>query len=641
MPNITINTTSRSFGLLPADLSQYANWINQYAPGLTIYQSQNNLMSNILSEGSAFVAYLINYGYSSFGLIAPNDLRVIAGPYTVDYIGSFSTSHSVVTSVRASDSANGHSLSQTGNFIYAGYPLLVAGQAGSTMAGFTYAIPNPAVPGSNLVDIMSLNVNWNGSYWSGTTPGYSGTISDTTDNKTITTTITENPTPISFIDTTPSTTGFLTLSTPDVVGIAINIRDSSTGVTADSAVISGFSFAANSVSVAHAVSAAFTGNDVVSISGLGILNPIGMLANTTSVTSVTLNDSAANVLTNLDLLETIAAQGRLTSITLTDPGKPVLIITSNQQTADALALQAIVSPHTISSPPSPGLLGSLSVNQQLELIYVAYFNRAADPGGFGFWGGQNVLSQNAGQSTAIALTNIANSFTPQPETIALYPFLGTSSLNLNTPEAQLGLTTFINSLYGNLFGHTPDVAGWAYWVGQLASGAVGLGAAALAIANGATGTDAITLQNKLAVALDFTTRTSTAGLGQAAPLPNSFLIAAKSVLSGVDGISLSDASVTFGMNATTTYISGSTTSKTGILGTNTDSLAPGSGNDPITITTSYSTIDPRHRQLHDPVPARYQRQFARAACGRYGPGGWLRPQHRCPGFALSVRRGEH
>ena len=83
---------------------------------------------------------------------------------------------------------------------------------------------------------------------------------------------------------------------------------------------------------------------------------------------------------------------------------------------------------------------------------------------------------------------------------------------------------------------------------------MGLGAAALAIANGATGSDAIELQNKIAVALDFTTRTSAAGIGASGTLPSSFLPAARNVLTGVDGASLNDASVTAGMNATTTYI---------------------------------------------------------------------------------------
>ena len=33
----------------------------------------------------------------------------------------------------------------------------------------------------------------------------------------------------------------------------------------------------------------------------------------------------------------------------------------------------------------------------------------------------------------MALTNIANSFEPQPETIALYPFLGGTNINLADP----------------------------------------------------------------------------------------------------------------------------------------------------------------------------------------------------------------
>jgi V8-like Glu-specific endopeptidase len=230
------------------------------------------------------------------------------------------------------------------------------------------------------------------------------------------------------------------------------------------------------------------------------------------------------------------------------------------------------------------LFGSLNSGQQLELIYIAYFNRAADGGGNTFWSGQNTTAQNAGQSAATALTNIANSFEPQPETIALYPFLGGTNINLNTPTAQAGFSTFINSVYGNMFGHAPDTAGKTYWVGQITSGAVGLGAAALAIANGATGSDAIELLNKLAVAVDFTSRTAAAGLGVTGALPLSFLTAASSVLNVVDGTSLNDASVTAGKSATTTYIAGATTGH---------QTATASG-DPnvITITGSDQLIDP-------------------------------------------------
>ena len=184
------------------------------------------------------------------------------------------------------------------------------------------------------------------------------------------------------------------------------------------------------------------------------------------------------------------------------------------------------------------------------------------------------------------MTNIANSFEPQPETIALYPFLGGTNINLNTPAAQTGLGTFINSIYGNLFGHAPDAAGKSYWVGRITSGAIGLGAAALAIANGATGDDAIEVRNKVTVALDFTTRSAAAELGVTGPLPGSFVTAAGNVLKGVDGTALNDASVTSGENATTTYISGA---KAGH-----QTAAMGSG-DPnvITVTESDQLLDPR------------------------------------------------
>ena len=153
--------------------------------------------------------------------------------------------------------------------------------------------------------------------------------------------------------------------------------------------------------------------------------------------------------------------------------------------------------------------------------------------------------------------NIANSFrTRRPETCALpRTFLATPDLNLNTPAAQAGLTSFISSLYENLFDRAPDAPGEAYWVGQLTSSSVGLGAAALEIANGATGTDAIEVENKIAVALDFTTRTAAAGLGETATLPASFVTAAHTVLNGVDGAWPNDASVTAGKNGTTAYIS--------------------------------------------------------------------------------------
>jgi hypothetical protein len=57
---------------------------------------------------------------------------------------------------------------------------------------------------------------------------------------------------------------------------------------------------------------------------------------------------------------------------------------------------------TFTPPPGPnGLIGLLTVPQQLEMIYAAYFNRAADGAGFNFWQGQNTKALAAGQSTVL------------------------------------------------------------------------------------------------------------------------------------------------------------------------------------------------------------------------------------------------
>jgi hypothetical protein len=195
---------------------------------------------------------------------------------------------------------------------------------------------------------------------------------------------------------------------------------------------------------------------------------------------------------------------------------------------------------------SPGVLSFFALGLQTELIYVGYFNRSADGGGFGFWEGQDANAQASissggfGQSAAVALTNVANSFTPQPETIAIYPFLANPNPNYNDPTVQAGLMTFIENVYGNLFGHAADGGGLAYWTGQIESGAVGLGAAVLAIANGAQGSDATILQNKITVALDFTNLTTAANV----PTTAALVAEAKTILAGVDGVSLNDASVT-------------------------------------------------------------------------------------------------
>ena len=96
------------------------------------------------------------------------------------------------------------------------------------------------------------------------------------------------------------------------------------------------------------------------------------------------------------------------------------------------------------------------------------------------------------------------------------------------------------------------------------------------------------MQNKIAVALDFTTRTNAAGLAGTGS-SSSFATAAGNVLAGVDGTSLNDASVTAGMNATTAYIAGTATGSAAAAATTADI---GASAEPIMVSASNTVIDP-------------------------------------------------
>ena len=134
---------------------------------------------------------------------------------------------------------------------------------------------------------------------------------------------------------------------------------------------------------------------------------------------------------------------------------------------------------------------------KIESLYVGYFGRAGDPDGENYWVGQ----LNAG---TITLSQIAASFAVQPEAKAKYPFL--ANPNISDPGA------FVDQVFLNLFNHTADAAGKAFWVSQIIGGTPAqVGAMILNIISGAVGTDATTIINKVDVAADFTTKATNAG----------------------------------------------------------------------------------------------------------------------------------
>jgi S-layer protein len=157
----------------------------------------------------------------------------------------------------------------------------------------------------------------------------------------------------------------------------------------------------------------------------------------------------------------------------------------------------------------------ISVVQQL---YVSYFGRPAD-----YYGLQNFSAQldklgapktfaalqaavQADTAGTSDLSKLVNSFNSSPESVALY----------GNDNSQIGIGKFVNAIYQNVLGRNADKAGFDFWVNAITTGVLTKANAAAAITQAAlTNTsdqgkiDALTVQNKLAVATSFTTALDT------------------------------------------------------------------------------------------------------------------------------------
>jgi hypothetical protein len=145
-----------------------------------------------------------------------------------------------------------------------------------------------------------------------------------------------------------------------------------------------------------------------------------------------------------------------------------------------------------------------NINDVTEALYIGYFGRAADPGGDTYW-----LNQlNAG---IMSEASTAASFSVQTETIGLYPFLASP-----TTASQAQITSFIESVYADLFDRAADPGGLAYWDTYLTNNLgnpQAVGDFILTVIWGALGTDQTTISNKVTVADYFTQELAAAGIG--------------------------------------------------------------------------------------------------------------------------------
>ncbi|MFT7287411.1 MAG: hypothetical protein ACI87W_001525, partial [Halieaceae bacterium] len=122
----------------------------------------------------------------------------------------------------------------------------------------------------------------------------------------------------------------------------------------------------------------------------------------------------------------------------------------------------------------------------VQEIYIAYYQRPADPAGLRFWAER--LDQNGGD-----LNEIIDSFGTSPEALGLYGVVDSQNI---------GET--IDSIYLGLFGRLADAGGKAFYTEQFLIGRFTPASIALDILNGAQNEDADAIANKLIVANDFT-----------------------------------------------------------------------------------------------------------------------------------------
>jgi hypothetical protein len=118
----------------------------------------------------------------------------------------------------------------------------------------------------------------------------------------------------------------------------------------------------------------------------------------------------------------------------------------------------------------------------IQGIYLALFGRPADPQGLLYF---NTVTSGGADLSAIG--DLAGT----PEYQARF-------VGMDAPQ-------IINAIYQSLFARDAEPEGLSFWSQQLASGSIGVNSLAIAIFDGARGSDFAVLQNKVEAANRFTT----------------------------------------------------------------------------------------------------------------------------------------
>lgn len=124
--------------------------------------------------------------------------------------------------------------------------------------------------------------------------------------------------------------------------------------------------------------------------------------------------------------------------------------------------------------------------QTVQKIYIAFYQRPADPAGLKYWADRIDV---AGGDASAVVAAFANS----PEAVALYGTIDATTIG-----------SVVDKIYMALFNKAPDAAGKQFYVDGFNAGTFTPGTIALNVLNGATGDDAVAVNNKAQVANSFT-----------------------------------------------------------------------------------------------------------------------------------------
>jgi len=129
----------------------------------------------------------------------------------------------------------------------------------------------------------------------------------------------------------------------------------------------------------------------------------------------------------------------------------------------------------------------------VQRLYVAYFNRPADPVSMSVY--ESLLPTDTVATQAELQALAETYFSPSAEYTSLY--------------AGMSNTQIVNQLYQNIFGREAEPTGLVFWAGELTAGRQTVASIALQLSYSAQGTDADVVSNRIEAANSFTTGLNT------------------------------------------------------------------------------------------------------------------------------------